>query len=352
MSNPERVVELADKVSAVTASKMTEIHSITGSVRMLALNALIEAHRAGEHGRGFAVVANEVKSISQSITSVARELESELAGSAQDLSVLGRGLVEHVRGTRLAALALNMIEIIDRNLYERSCDVRWWATDSAMVDALERPDPATARRASQRLGVILSSYTVYLDLWVLDRDGRVVANGRPDRYPRVQGLNAGQYGWFRDALATPDGGAFVVDDIARHDALDGAQAATYATAIRAGGETDGEAIGVLAIFFDWEPQASAVVQGVRLSDEERPRTRCLLLDAGGRVLAASDGRGILTETVSLPADGRPMGHRQDADGTLTAWALTPGYETYEGLGWSGVLIHSPGRRPAEAGRDA
>ena len=27
-------------------------------------------------------------------------------------------------------LALNAIELIDRNLYERTCDVRWWATDS------------------------------------------------------------------------------------------------------------------------------------------------------------------------------------------------------------------------------
>ena len=339
MSNPERVVELADKVSAVTASKMSEIHSITGSVRMLALNALIEAHRAGEHGRGFAVVANEVKSISQSITSVATELESELAGSAQDLSMLGRGLVEHVRGTRLADLALNMIEIIDRNLFERSCDVRWWATDSAVVDALEHPDEVTSTRASQRLGVILSSYTVYLDLWVLDMDGKVVANGRPDRYSRAKGTKAAHQPWFKEALATRDGGEFVVDDVRAHDALEGGQAATYATAIRAGGETDGEPIGVLAIFFDWEPQAEAVVQGVRLSDEERARTRCLLVDATGRVIAASDGKGILTETIRLPHDGRKMGHRQDSDGTLTAWSLTPGYETYEGLGWYGVIVH-------------
>jgi methyl-accepting chemotaxis protein len=50
MSNPERVVQLASHVSQVTARKIQQIHSITGSVRMLALNALIEASRAGEHG--------------------------------------------------------------------------------------------------------------------------------------------------------------------------------------------------------------------------------------------------------------------------------------------------------------
>ena len=30
---------------------------------------------------------------------------------------------------------LTNIDLIDRNLYERSCDVRWWATDSSVVDA-------------------------------------------------------------------------------------------------------------------------------------------------------------------------------------------------------------------------
>jgi hypothetical protein len=44
--------------------------------------------------------------------------------------------VAQIRGSRLPDLSLNAIDIIDRNLYERSCDVRWWATDSAIVDEL------------------------------------------------------------------------------------------------------------------------------------------------------------------------------------------------------------------------
>lgn len=341
MSSPERIVALAEKVSSVTAAKMNTIHQITGSVRMLALNALIEANRAGHHGKGFAVVATEVKSISQAITDVAKELEQELAGSARDLSTLGRGLVDHVRGTRLADLALNMIEIIDRNLYERSCDVRWWATDAAVVDAIATPTAATARRASDRLAVILSSYTVYLDLWVIDASGTVIANGRPDRYPQAVGRSVAQGDIFRRALATRDGGEFVVGDIRTYDALAGSQAAVYATAIRENGETDGAPIGVLAVFFDWQPQAEAVVKGVRLSEEERARSRCLLLDSAGRVIAASDGKGILTETLRLDTQGAERGHLSAPDGTVTGFALTPGYETYDGLGWYGAIVQEP-----------
>jgi hypothetical protein len=341
MSNAERIVELAEKVSLVTESKMNQIHAITGSVRMLALNALIEAHRAGDHGRGFAVVASEVKSISQAISMVANELQQELVGRASDLSSLGRGLVEHVRGTRLADLALNMIEIIDRNLYERSCDVRWWATDSAVVDALSNPCEQTARRASQRLGVILSSYTVYLDLWVIDAKGRVVANGRPDRYPNAVGRSVAGAEWFAKSMATRNGGEFTVADVCSMESLADAQVATYATAIRENGDEDGSPIGTLAIFFDWEPQARAVVEGVRLSADEKSTTRCLLTDASGRIIAASDGKGILSETVPLNFGGKTIGHSVRSDGSVMGYALTPGYETYEGLGWYGVIIQTP-----------
>ncbi|MDH8639244.1 chemotaxis protein, partial [Klebsiella pneumoniae] len=73
----------------------------------------------------------------------------------------------------------NAIEIIDRNLYERTCDVRWWATDSAVVDCAANVTPQSAAYASKRLGVILNAYTVYLDLWLCDLHGKVLANGRP-----------------------------------------------------------------------------------------------------------------------------------------------------------------------------
>ncbi|MFK5283867.1 hypothetical protein ACI3PL_30250, partial [Lacticaseibacillus paracasei] len=72
-----------------------------------------------------------------------------------------------------------------RNLYERTCDVRWWATDSAIVNALHELDGPTAAYASQRLRVILNAYTVYHDLVICDREGKVIANGRPDIYGSV-----------------------------------------------------------------------------------------------------------------------------------------------------------------------
>lgn len=336
MSEPERILQLTRAVYDVATDKIREIKHVTGTTRILSLNALIEATRAGEAGRGFAVVANEVKNVSQNINTITQSLEGELSTTIQDLMNLGETMVKQLRGSRLADLALNMIDIIDRNLYERSCDVRWWATDSAVVDCLN--DPATSGHASKRLGIILDSYTVYLDLWIADANGRVVANGRPDRYHRVVGTDVSGEQWFRDAMATRDGGDYAVADVSVNHALDGALVATYATAIRQNGDSDGGSIGALGIFFDWQPQADSVVKGVRLRGDEGNFTRCLLVDNNHRIIAASDGVGILTETVKLNTADGPMGSFTDDHGRIVGYAQTPGYETYSGLGWYGVIV--------------
>jgi hypothetical protein len=345
---PERIVRLATEVGAVAAEKLSRIEAVASTTKILAINARIEAARAGEHGRGFAIVAQEVGNVAGSITQVAGELNSELAERVAELGRQRTRLIEQVRGQRLADLALHAVELIDRNLYERSCDVRWWATDSAVVDAcVDVSDAAAATRkhACDRLGVILSSYTVYLDLWIADRSGKVIAHGRPDRYRNVLGRDVSGEAWFRQAMATTSGAAYAVDDIRREPALGDAPVATYSTAVRAGGAERGEAVGALGVFFDWGPQAQAIVEGTGLSQEEWERTRCLLLDAKGRVIAASDGTGLLTETVVLRTEGRDAGYYTADAGTVVGFALTPGYETYEGLGWSGALLQ---RAPTDA----
>jgi hypothetical protein len=80
---------------------------------------------------------------------------------------------------------------------------------------------------------------------------------------------------------------------------------------------------------------------VRLTDDERTRTRVLLVEADGRVLAASDGAGALVEHIPVALRGRKSGFELDAARRLFAFHHTPGYETYEGLGWYGVIVQEP-----------
>jgi hypothetical protein len=331
------VIAVAQEVSALTTEKLGEIVKIAQMTRVLAINARVEAARAGHSGAGFAVVANEVKAVSQSVQTISDELASGLAERVKVLDSVGT----HIGGSRLADLALHMIDIIDRNLYERSCDVRWWATDSAVVHACADPSPENAAHAATRLGVILDSYTVYLDLWIVDVNGDVITNARPQQYPRVARTSVADTDWFKQAMATKDGTQFVSSDIEINAHLGAAQVATYATAVREGGRADGRIVGVLGIFFDWQPQARAVVQGVRLADAERKLTRCLLVDRSNRVLAASDDRGLLTETLPF-TPSKSHGYYLLPSGAMCGYALTPGYETYPGMGWYGVIIQDSG----------
>src|SRR5262245_17508337 len=182
---------LTAEVNQIAVDKTKAIQQITNQMKMLALNALIESSRAGAQGAGFAVVAQEVRSVGQQVEGIARDLESQLTKRTGNLVNSMQRMAERSRGDRMVDRSLNAIDLIDRNLYERTCDVRWWATDSAVVNCAAAPDAANARHVSERLTVILSAYTVYLDLWLCDLDGKVLANGRADRF-NVAGQNVAQ----------------------------------------------------------------------------------------------------------------------------------------------------------------
>ena len=336
---PERILDVSARLNKVAGDKIGEITTVNRSAKMLSMNALIVAARAGDAGKSFAIVAEEFKKLSSQIDVVAAALETQVRSDLEELTAIGSAILGHMRGQRLADLALNAIEIIDRNLYERTCDVRWWATDSAVVGCIEEPSAETAQHASRRLKVILDAYTVYLDLWICDASGRVLANGRPDRYPAVKGSMVTHAAWFTRAMRLGSGDDFTASDVERLRILGDAPVATYATAIRKGGLATGKPIGVLGIHFDWRPQAQSVVDGIRLAPSERARTRVMILDQGQRVLAASDGQGVLTETLVLKTGESSMGSY--ADGPVTVgYALTPGYETYKGMGWYGCLVQT------------
>lgn len=343
MSNPQEIVELTHQVKKIATGKISDINDINRETTYLALNALIEAARAGDAGKGFAVVANQVKHVSARISDITQGLNKELAGSLSKLTDLADSMIARLRsheGQRCTDLALNMIDIIDRNLYERSCDVRWWATDSAVVDCLSHRSEQAHEYASDRLSVILDSYTVYLDLWIVDAAGTVVANGRPNAYP-VSGRNVVDAKWFQDAMRTPSGSDFVAGDIEALALLKGAPVAIYATAIREQGAVDGRQLGALVIFFDWASQASAVVNGVRLTDDEWKRTRSMIVDSTFRVIASSESTGVLNEQFKLQTGGKDSGFYQLSDGSTVSFAATPGYESYRGLGWYGVVVLKP-----------
>ena len=339
LTNTERVISLIDQLTEAMTDAIGDIRKINGNTKLLALNARIEAARAGSNGSAFGVVAQEMQILSGQTALVADDLATKTQLSVSELVSIISG---NVRGTRMADMALNCVDLVDRNLYERTCDVRWWATDSAIVAALQSPSQSSSTHASRRMGVILSAYTVYHDLVICDLDGTIIANGRPNQFGSLQ-RNESRATWFTAALQSASGDDFAFQGPEKSGMVNNQLSLIYSCGVRIDGLSTGTLLGVLGVIFKWEAFAQAILQSLPVDDVEKERTLGLIIESDGTLVASSRllsaGYRFPVERVSeLMAERKGfVFERIDGKNYCIAQAKAPGFETYT-TGWHAVLM--------------
>ncbi|MCK7628994.1 methyl-accepting chemotaxis protein [Shewanella sp. JNE10-2] len=142
LNSSASVVDELERDSETIGSVLDVIRGIAEQTNLLALNAAIEAARAGEQGRGFAVVADEVRSLAmrtqsstQEIANIIQTLQSRTRSIVQLMDASQKQGTESAEQAAAAGALLKLINNDVRNIMDMSTQIAAAIEEQSMVAA-------------------------------------------------------------------------------------------------------------------------------------------------------------------------------------------------------------------------
>ena len=130
VSNTGEMIDILGHKSRQIGQIVEVITNIAGQTNLLALNAAIEAARAGEQGRGFAVVADEVRKLAEQSQTAAKEIakiigdiQCEITQAVQAMDKSGKEVTEGVRVVVASKVAFEIIYSDVKNMRQKVEDI-------------------------------------------------------------------------------------------------------------------------------------------------------------------------------------------------------------------------------------
>ena len=315
-----------------------EIQRNKGDIQLISINGIILATDLGKAGTSFIPIFDQITTTGNSTTGKMEELLSEMSSDMLEQNLKA-----------LENFSKQAIDLIDRNLFERAADVRWWSTDHAFWEALQEGSDGKFEQASKRLGIINASYTMYRDLIIADSNGRIVANSKSENRDKLKRTNVSEQSWFRQGMQISRSVQFGVQDVCDSELENEETSLIYCGGILENGQREGKVLGVLGILFDWENLVFPILEGCL------PRIKGKVVDGGAafyvnderKVIATTDSENFkIGQVVDLPAENLNLDAGESASGIFSAndrkyiigSSKTQGYREYQGLGWTAHVV--------------
>ncbi|HIV54424.1 MAG TPA: methyl-accepting chemotaxis protein [Candidatus Anaerobiospirillum stercoravium] len=146
----EKVIKLAEQSQAI-GSIVATIDDIAAQTNLLALNAAIEAARAGEAGRGFAVVADEVRALASRTSQSTKEISAMVATVKADSEAATESMHNSVAQMEDMAEHASELEVTLNSIVQSVSNVNGQIVQIA--DAANQQTSATAEISSNMQGI-------------------------------------------------------------------------------------------------------------------------------------------------------------------------------------------------------